>query len=88
VSPLADLTSLAELYLWDNQISDISALASLTSLTELDLHSNQISDILPLVQNAGLGAGDTVDLKSNPLSSDSITIYMPQLQERGVTVSY
>jgi len=40
------------------------------------------------VQNVGLATGDTVDLESNPLSSDSITIYIPQLQERGATVSY
>ncbi len=88
ISPLADLNSLTRLYLWDNQISDISPLANLTSLTELDLHSNQISDILALVQNAGLGTGDTINLEVNPLSSDSITIYIPQLEERGVTVTH
>ena len=88
ISPLADLTNLTALYLWDNQMSDISPLANLTSLAELDLHSNQISDVSPLVQNVGLATGDTVDLESNPLSSDSITIYIPQLQERGATVSY
>jgi len=88
ISPLADLTSLTELYLWDNQISDISPLAGLISLTEVDLHSNQISDILALVQNAGLGTGDTVNLEVNPLSPDSISTYIPQLQGRGVTVNY
>jgi hypothetical protein len=41
-----------------------------------------------LVQNAGLGPGDKVYLTWNPLSSDSINIYIPQLQARGVTVSY
>jgi len=41
-----------------------------------------------LVQNEGLGTGDTVDLRVNPLSSDSINIYIPQLQARGVTVNY
>jgi hypothetical protein len=40
------------------------------------------------VQNAGLGTGDIVDLELNPLSSDSITIYIPQLEARGVIVSY
>jgi Leucine-rich repeat (LRR) protein len=88
ISPLANLTNLARLELADNGISHISPLADLTSLTGLYLWDNQISDISPLVQNAGLGAGDTVDLKSNPLSLDSITIYIPQLQERGVTVDY
>ncbi len=88
ISPLASLSSLAILELGDNGVSHISPLADLTSLTELYLWDNEISDISPLVQNAGLGAGDTVDLKLNPLGSDSITIYIPQLQERGVTVDY
>ena len=88
ISPLANLTSLTRLELADNGISHISPLADLTSLTELYLWDNQISDVSPLVQNAGLGAGDTVDLKSNPLSSDSITMHIPQLEARGVIVSY
>ena len=88
ISPLASLSSLAILELGDNGVSHISPIADLTSLTELYLWDNEISDISPLVQNAGLGAGDTVDLKLNPLGSDSITIYIPQLQERGVTVDY
>jgi Leucine-rich repeat (LRR) protein len=37
-----------ELYLWDNNITDISPLAGLTNLTELDLEVNKISDITPL----------------------------------------
>jgi Leucine-rich repeat (LRR) protein len=88
ISALTNLTGLTRLELADNGISDISPLAELTSLTELYVWDNQISDILPLVQNVGLGTGDTVDLKLNPLSSNSITIYIPQLQGRGVAVSY
>jgi Leucine-rich repeat (LRR) protein len=88
ISSLASLSSLAILELGDNGVSHISPLADLTSLAELYLWDNQISDISPLVQNAGVGAGDTVDLRLNPLSSDSITIYIPQLQERGVSVVY
>jgi Leucine-rich repeat (LRR) protein len=88
VSPLANLSSLAILELGDNGISQVSPLADLTSLTELYLWDNEIGDISPLVQNAGLGAGDIVDLELNPLSSDSITTYIPQLEARGVIVSY
>ena len=90
ISPLANLTSLTELGLCcGNQISDISPLANLTSLTELGLCcGNQISDISPLVQNEGLGTGDYIDLWENPLSSDSVNIYIPQLEARGVTVVY
>jgi Leucine-rich repeat (LRR) protein len=88
ISPLASLNSLTILELGHNGINQISPLADLTNLTELYLWDNEISDMSPLVQNAGLGAGDTVDLRLNPLSSDSVTIYIPQLQERGVTVNY
>jgi len=88
ISPLANLTSLTVIDLGGNQISDISPLANLTDLTLIDLGVNQISDISPLVQNQGLGPGDEVDLQVNPLSSDSINTYIPQLQGRGVIVTY
>ena len=86
ISPLANLTGLISLDLWNNQITDISTLAELTNLMYLYLPRNQISDISPLVDNEGLSAGDEVHLSGNPLSSDSIDIYIPQLQARGVTV--
>jgi len=54
----------------------------------LDLDSNQISNIQPLVNNLGLATGDSVALYSNPLSAESISVYIPQLQSRGVQVSY
>jgi hypothetical protein len=40
------------------------------------------------VENPGLGPGDRVYLTGNPLSPDSINVYIPQLQARGVTVYY
>ena len=88
VSPLASVTSLTQLGLGGNQVSDISPLAELTSLTELGLGGNLISDISPLLDNHGLGEGDRVDLRWNPLSEQSINEYIPALQARGVTVDY
>jgi len=88
ISPLGNLTHLDNLHLYDNQISDISPLANLTNLEYLYLWNNQISDISPLVDNEGLSEGDQVDLTLNPLSSDSINIYIPQLEARGVIVIY
>ena len=88
ISALSNLTNLTTLYLYNNSISDISALSNLTNLTTLHLASNSISDISPLVANTGLGSGDTVDLKSNPLSSTSIYTHIPALQRRGVTVVF
>ena len=88
LSPLAGLTNLQELHLGWSQISDISSLAWLTKLSWLNLFDNQISDISPLVANAGLSAGDEINLQGNPLSADSLTVCLPQLQSRGVTVLY
>ena len=88
ISSLASLTGLGTLVLSHNQISDITPLAGLVNLSWLFLSVNEISDIYPLVQNAGLGSGDIVDLESNPLNSDSIYIYIPELEARGVTVYY
>jgi len=92
ISVLTNLTNLTDLTLAGNQISNISVLAGLTNLTSLYLWGNQISDIKPLVDNAGINNGDTVYLydsfykNTNPLSTTSCTVYIPQLKSRGVNV--
>jgi len=88
ISPLEGLTKLMDLSIKANNISDISPLAGLTDMHILHLHQNNISDISPLVDNSGLAAGDTVDLRYNPLSTESINVYIPQLEARGVDVAY
>ncbi len=86
LSPLASLTNLETLDLTGNNISDLSPLAGLTNLECLELWYNNISDISPLVENSELSEGDTVDLRDNPLSTASVNIYIPQLEQRGVSV--
>ena len=81
-------TNLTHLYLADNRISDISALSELTNLLVLHLNNNNIADISPLVTNTGLGSGDSVDVRGNPLSAESINTHIPTLQSRGVTVHF
>jgi internalin A len=88
ISALADLAGLTQLYLASNEIRDVSPLANLSSLTYLDLRDNQIDDIFPLLDNEGLSEGDQIDLRENPLSSDSISIYIPELEARGVIVTW
>ena len=88
VSPLAALTSLERLGLHGNQIVDVSSLAALTSLRMLWLPYNQIQDISPLVANTGLGKGDIVSLRGNPLSDLAINEQIPALEARGVSVHY
>ena len=88
ISPVAGLTNLTWLNLGTNSILDVSALAGLTQLTTLYLWGNNISDLSPLVANAGLGKGDKVYVRWNPLSYQSIHTHIPTLQSRGVTVEF
>ena len=101
ISSLAGLTNLTQLTLGNNNITDISSLAGLTNLGGLNggvnigyvgpglyLQNNSISDIAPLVTNMGLGSGDELDIRGNPLSYPSIHRHIPDLQDRGVTVEF
>ena len=88
ISALGGLTNLTSLSLDRNSISDISVLSGLTNLTWLNLQNNSVSDLSALVTNAGLGSGDTVNVKFNPLSSISIDTHIPVLQSREVTVEF
>ena len=85
---LEHATSLRSLYLDGNSISDISPLAGLTSLTQLSLWGNSISDLSPLVSNMGLGDGDGVDVRGNPLNATSINTHLPTLQRKWVAVYF
>ena len=86
IGALTDLASLTTFYLSSNQIEDITALSQLTSLTYLSLFNNQVKDLTELVNNPGIGTFDTVVLTENPLSESAITIQIPALKARRVTV--
>jgi len=88
IGALSGLTNLENIDLDFNQINDISALSGLTNLKIVYLYNNWISDIVALIQNSGIDNGDYVFLSNNPLSDTSINTYIPQLQARGVNVSY
>ena len=88
ISPLAALINLDQLYLPGNRVSDTSVLTGLTKLITLHLAVNSISDISPLVANPGLGEGDTLFLRRNPLNYEAVNSHIPRLQDRGVTVSF
>lgn len=83
-----ELEGLGSLDCSGRDITDITGLEYCTGLTKLWLRNNQISNIEPLVLNAGISAGDTVNLYSNPLSTTSLNSYIPQLEARGVNVLY
>ena len=86
ISVVAGLANLTWLDLGGNQITDISAVAGLANLRNLNLADNNITDLSPLVANTGLGVGDWVDVRGNPLSYLSIYTHIPTLQGRGVKV--
>ena len=52
------------------------------------LAENNITDLSPLVANTGLGSGDEVDVRGNPLNRASIQTHIPALQSRGVAVEF
>ena len=94
VGPIVDLTgierakSLEVLMAGGNDIVDVSPLLGLAKLRTVDLHDNDVTDITPLVRNPGLGAGDWINLRGNPLSRTSITRHIPPLLKRGVQVDF
>ena len=84
ISMLSGLTSLTHLDLRRHSISDLSALGGLTSLTDLNLEGNpDLSDIQPLLDNTGLGPGDTVSLAGTVVSCADVAA----LKDKGVSVS-
>ena len=54
IRPLANLTKLTRLSLWNNQVEDITPLASLVNLRFLDLADNNIADVSPLANLTNL----------------------------------
>lgn len=90
---ISDLTGiefcsgLHTLRIQQNNISNLEPLKELVLIDYLGLHLNQIVDIKPLVDNPGIGIGnDIIYLSGNPLNDESILIYKPQLQSRGVRI--
>jgi internalin A len=88
ISSISNCTQLMRLYLDSNNITDITPLEELTNIYLLDLKYNEITNIEPLVNNSGLGQGAAVSLIGNPLDEISINQYIPELQNRDVTVFY
>ena len=89
ISPVSRLTNLTGLYLDVNSISDISAVSGLTNLDRAVSWGQQhIESLAPWFPNTGLGAGDEVDVRGNPLNAVSVNTHIPTLQGRGVNVHF
>lgn len=85
LTPLRTLTELRILTLEGNPLEDIAVLEFLTNLQVLNLSTTGTDDLAPLVLNPGLGAGDAIDVRDNPLNAGDCGD-ITALRARGATV--
>ena len=88
ITPLAGLVGLQRVGLPGNDIEDTAPFAGLTQLQWVDMDSNEIRDMQPFLNNPGMGSGDSVAVRGNPLSYRTIGTQIPVLQSRNVTVGF
>ena len=84
LTPLATVDSLTYLGVEHNNVSDLTPLEPLARLSSLLLSYNSISDLQPLVDNPGIGQGDSIHLYGNPLSATAKCVQIPELRDRSV----
>jgi len=78
LGPLANLDSLVDLHLEDNDISDISPLLDNGGLrrNEVPQADNEYSHV----------SGNGIRIEDNPLSDTSVKVWIPQLREKEIRV--
>ena len=86
INALSTLKELQAVYLANNEIKDISALGQLPKLEIIYLHQNQISNIGSLLRNTGIGSGDLLNLRQNPIDCTYNYSYIHLLKRRGVAL--
>jgi hypothetical protein len=83
IAALGGLFNLTTLHVSATGISDLGPLGGLTVLLFVDASDNPlIQNIQPLLDNPGVGSGDTVDLSGTGVSCPSVA----QLKQKGVAV--
>ena len=81
---IQNLTSLVNLDLGSNRLTNLGSLSGLTRLRFLRLHDNtNLRDIQALLDNPGLGAGSTVHLTNTNVSCADVAL----LEAKGGTVT-
>ena len=83
--PLSDLINLEYLSFSVNQVSDITPLTNMSNLQDIYFSRNRVSDLSPLVELLSL---EKLEALNNPLSKVSVDVHIPELQSRGVNVSF
>jgi hypothetical protein len=91
ITGLEYLENVIYLQFYNNEISNIKLLKSLKRIKYLCLEHNNIEDIQPLVDNPGIGSGDSLYLSYNYLDLTEGSEDVQDIQElldRGVNVEY
>lgn len=71
-----------------NRVQDIDPLVGLIHLEELYLLDNEVQSLEALTDNDGIGSGDIVELRNNPLDTTACEVKVPMLEARGVEVRH
>lgn len=90
ITPLYGETQLTYLNLDGLELTDITFLQEFEDLHTLRIANNQITSLAPLVANPGIGSGDYVDARNNPLDLTDAAVQadIQALQDRGVNLDY
>jgi large repetitive protein len=86
ITPLAALSVVGDLDLSYNRISNAAPLTGLHALSALAIRNNLLTSLKPLVDNSGIGTGDTLNIQQNCLSESDPDI--KTLKDRGVQMYY
>jgi Leucine-rich repeat (LRR) protein len=81
LTALREMTSMVQLGLSDNSITDIGALSKMTSLEYLFLSNNEIEDIGPLARLQNLAV---LRLENNSITDVSVLRTLPNFRELGL----
>lgn len=84
ITPLSNLANLADINLANNPVSSIDALGNLANLSVVNLAGDRVTNLQPLIDNPGIGAGDTVNVEFNPINTAAIAA----LSAKGVDVIF
>lgn len=79
---------LCDIDLHNNKIVDITNIRGLISIEKLNLNNNLIEDVSHINFNRNMYNNAIVYLQDNPLSNESINIYIPVLIANGIKIIY
>jgi Leucine-rich repeat (LRR) protein len=88
VGSLVTLKRLKHLNLDSNELKQVGALGSLEEIEFLSLADNDICRLDALLDNPGIGVGDTLTVHGNPLGAAACQSVLPALDARGAYLPF